>query len=81
MHRVGIEPTTKSHDDVFFMQLLVGAAQTLRVFTHHILCVFVIPKSKKDRLTEPAIASPFREFDLADHYRRHPMATFHFGGG
>jgi hypothetical protein len=35
----------------------------------------------KDWLTETIISSPLGEFHLADHYRFHPMATSHFGGG
>ena len=43
--------------------------------------VLVFPDPEKDRLTETVIPGPFREFDLADHFRLHPMTALHFGGG
>ena len=47
---------------------------------HNFARLLVFSESEKDRLTEAVIARPLREFDLANHRRSDPMATFHFGG-
>ena len=51
-----------------------------RFLPNHLLRILVFSESKKDWLPETIISRPFCEFYLADHFRFHPMATFHFGG-
>jgi len=43
--------------------------------------VLVLPDPEKHRLTKSVIACPLCEFDLAEHFRLHPMTTFHVGSG
>jgi hypothetical protein len=39
----------------------------------------VFSETVKHRLAQSIIARPLCEFDLADHFRPHPMAPFHVG--
>jgi hypothetical protein len=44
--------------------------------------VYVLGSLQLARLlpNTPITPSPLREFDLADHFRPHPMTPFHLGG-
>ena len=62
--------------------LLFGheAVTSIWLLPNHFVRILIFSDSEKNWLTEAIIPGPLREFDLADHSRLHPMATFHFGG-
>jgi hypothetical protein len=55
-----------------FVSRRVSPASLTRLFA------FLFSNPEKDRLTQAIIPCPFREFDLANHYRFHPI---HLGSG
>jgi hypothetical protein len=51
------------------------------LFPNHLARLLVFPEAEKNRLSQPIIPRPFREFDLTNHRRFNRNTTLHFSDG